>query len=750
MMRTGFISWPIIHWRRRILQKTTMDNRAMIATGAAVGIAAVITARALTGAGSQFEPPILDKREHQVAFGYVEDENRGENPMNPPVFREDPYFWVRDDARKNKEVIKHLEKENAYTEFKMKPLKKYTDSLYKELLSHVQETDSSVPYKHGPYEYYTKTVEGSSYKIHCRRELGSEKEEIILDENVLAKGKKHCDVGAVEVSPSHQLMAYSVDSTGYETYEVFIVNIGTGKVVDQALSETAGRLTWGRDDKHLYYSTFDQAHRVDKVWRHTQGETKDSDILLFEEDDELFSAGFQKTRSERFLFIGSQSSETSEGYMLDLTKESTEAELIAGREKGVLYDVNEYRGKLYIITNKDDAKNFKLMSTSVDQPGPENWKEVMPYDKDIKLDLLSSFKDFAVLYGRQGGFTQMWIVRGDDDDLTRVEFEEKAYTVAPGVNEEFETTAYRFSYSSLTTPLQTVEMNIESGERKVLKEQPVPNFDRSSYESDRIEVTVEDGTKVPMSLVYKKGLLNGHDPKPCYLYGYGSYEISIDPFFNSKLLPFLDRDVVVAIAHIRGGGEMGRMHYENAKYLKKKNTFTDFIACADELVTKKITSPDRLVIEGRSAGGLLIGAVINMRPDLFHAAHAGVPFVDVMNTMSDATIPLTTGEWEEWGNPNEEKYFDYMLSYSPYDNVKKANYPALLATSGLWDPRVAYWEPTKWLAKLRENNLGEGDMLLKMDLASGHFSASDRYKLYRERAFELTFLLDQLKVLRTD
>eukprot|EP00188_Purpureofilum_apyrenoidigerum_P002166 Plantae.Rhodophyta-Purpureofilum_apyrenoidigerum.ctg2312.p1 GENE.Plantae.Rhodophyta-Purpureofilum_apyrenoidigerum.ctg2312~~Plantae.Rhodophyta-Purpureofilum_apyrenoidigerum.ctg2312.p1 ORF type:complete len:749 (+),score=156.12 Plantae.Rhodophyta-Purpureofilum_apyrenoidigerum.ctg2312:1275-3521(+) len=748
-MALAFSHGSIGFWRSGRARLGAMDNRVGVVAGAAAAaVASVLAAKALSMSMTPPKPPVLAKKEHRVPFGVVEGQNRGENPMNPPIFRDDPYFWARDDSRKDREIIEHLEKENKYTDRIMKPLKHKREELYRELLSHVQETDSTVPYKFGPYMYYTRTVEGSSYKIHCRKALHSGDEQILLDENVLAKGQKHCDIGAVMPSPSHELLAYSVDTTGYETYAVKVMRIEDGLVVDEYLQESAGNLAWGKTDKYLFYSTFDDAHRVNKIWRHETGKDASTDELLLTEDNEIFSAFFGKSRCGRFMFIGSASSETSEYRFLDFNDEdSAHLHMVAPKQKGTLYSVVFFDDKFHIVTNKDGAVNFKIMTAPVESSDSDSWTDLFPYDEKIKVDSIDAFKDFAVVEGREDGFTQLWLLRNQRMD--RVKFDEDSYTVYGSVNKEFDTNVYRFKYSSLTTPAQTIEMNVNSGERKLLKEEPVLNFDRSLYKSERLEAKTDDGTIIPISLMYKKDLFDEHrEPKPCYLYGYGSYEISIDPAFKSSYLPIVDRDVVLALAHIRGGGEMGRLHYENAKYLKKRNTFEDFIACAEKLVSMKYTSSDKLAIEGRSAGGLLIGAVINMRPDLFRAAHAGVPFVDVMNTMSDPTIPLTTGEWEEWGNPNEEKYHDYMLSYSPYDNVRQAEYPALLITSGLFDPRVAYWEPTKWVAKLRENNTGERPLLLKMDLSSGHFSASDRYKWYRERAFELTFLLNELGVLK--
>ncbi|OQS04837.1 serine protease family S09A [Thraustotheca clavata] len=623
------------------------------------------------------------------------------------------------------------------------------ENIYHELLSHVQETDAAYPYPHGDYLYYTRTEKGSSYTYHCRklRNDPNAKEELILDENELAKGQSHCDVGAVSISPDHKFLAYSVDFNGYETYQGFVKNLMTGEILADRIENVSGSLTWGADASTLYYSTMDDAHRQDKIWRHTIGGTKDE--LLYTENDELFSAYFGKTRSGRYLLLQSSSSETSEVSFIDLHHPEKGVILIEKRQKGVEYSVDHQGSVFFIDTNRDGAVNFKLMETSVDAPSAENWKDVFPYDPAIKVDGIDCFENFGIIHGRQDGFTQLWVLTKDANGYKkeRMTFADPIYTISGSTNKEYNTKKYRLTYSSPTTPFTTYDYDIDTKKMDFLKERPVPNYDRTLYQCERIEATATDGTKIPMSIVYRKDKRTPGTPQPVHLYGYGSYEISIDPSFTATTLPLLDRGVIYVIAHIRGGGEMGRTWYEDAKYLTKAKTFTDFVNCAEHLVQEKFTQPSLMTCEGRSAGGLLMGAVLNLRPDLFQAAVAGVPFVDVMNTMSDSTIPLTTGEWEEWGNPNESKYFQYMLSYSPYENVKAQNYPNILITSGLYDPRVAYWEPTKWVARLRERKTDSNAILLKMDLTSGHFSASDRYHYLREKAFDLSYLLDQLKCL---
>ncbi|TMW66488.1 hypothetical protein Poli38472_004253 [Pythium oligandrum] len=734
------------------MSKVSAQVGVAVVTAAAMGM--VRLRRAVYSTAKAIRPPVLEKRPHMVPFGAVPGQNRGDNPMKPILYIEDPYFYVRDDTRKNEEVIEHLRKENAYTEHKTKHLTNVRENLYNELLSHVQETDEEYPYPHGDYLYYTRTEKGSSYTFHCRKAKTGEEststapEELILDENEIAKGQNHCDVSNVRPSPDHRYLAYMVDFNGYETYTGFIKDLKTGKLLPDRL-ENISSLQWGADSSEIFYATQDEAHRQNKLWRHKVGSSEPNECL-YTENDEIFSAYFGKSRSGNYMFFMSSSSETSEVSFLDLKNPSKGLQLIAKRQKGVQYWVDHHGGHFYIVTNKGKAVNFKLVRAPVATPGVEHWQDVFPYDSKVKVDQVDCFEDFIVMNGRQDGFTQLWVIKEKASghfQKYRIAFSESSYTVSGSVNRNYDAKKYRFSYSSMTTPRTTYDYDIDSKEMTLLKEKPCPNYDRTLYHSERLEATAPDGTKVPISIVYRKDLRT-KDRQPLHLYGYGSYEISIDPSFVSTILPLLDRGVVYAIAHIRGGGEMGRTWYESAKYKTKIHTFSDFIACAEHVIKEGITSPSMMTCEGRSAGGLLMGAVLNMRPDLFKAAIAGVPFVDVMNTMSDATIPLTTGEWEEWGNPNESEYFQYMLSYSPYENVKAQAYPTILVTSGLFDPRVAYWEPTKWVAKLRDTKSDQNDVLLKMDLSSGHFSASDRYHYLREKAFDLSFLLDQLDRVR--
>ena len=750
---------------------------------------------------------------HQVKFGLVNGENRGGNKellFDPPVVREDPYYWLRDDTRKSEKVIDYLKEENDFCKNSTEHIEGFSSEIYAEMKSHLKETDQEVPYEWGSlgWRYFTRTLEGKSYKLHCRTKSESAKEEdlqgdnvqVILDENEVAKGQSYCDVGGVLPSPSQSLLAYAVDSTGYETYKVFLKNLETGELIsDEVIEETTGDVEWGLEDSLIFYSKQDKAHRPHQLWVRIRGEAG-SDQLLFQEDDERFWLGMWKSSSGKILFLGCRSKETTEVHMIDLTsvhesikaKKDTQVKdflkVVAGREQGVIYKVDHMESfdQLIFLTNAWGKKEFTLCASPVDKPSKENWYEMDSFKYDPSKYLLGAycFKDYLVLSGREDGLTRIWILHLSSDGATkkldvakarRVEFAEEAYEVNfSSRNKVFDADSFRVIYSSMVTPDSTLMVNNQTGENSVIKVEEVPGYDASKYATLRLEATARDGTKIPLSVVFKKDkdFVEGEDIKkqfeskarPTYLYGYGSYGACMDPSFGMSRLPLLDRGMAYVIAHIRGGSELGRRWYETeGKYLTKCNTFDDFIDCAKYLRSGGMAS--KIAIEGRSAGGLLIGASMNRAPPgLFDVAVAGVPFVDVMTTMCDPSIPLTVIEWEEWGNPNESKYHDYILSYSPIDNVQATSsategeeccgvpdYPALLITAGLHDPRVAYWEPAKWIATMRHvlaQQQSEGSkvplLLLKTDLTSGHFSASDRYKWLKERSFDYAFVLDQL------
>lgn len=706
------------------------------------------------------KPPSAEEVSHHVFFGkghVAEDSPGSEEFMDPPVSREDPYFWLRDDSRKAPKVLEHLRAENAYTNFKTLPLRQFSRRIYKELLSHYIETDSTVPAVRGKYAYYTRTVAGKSYTYFCRRPLLSDgslgDEDVLLDVNALAESLKYCDVSSCEVSPDDRLLAYSVDVSGYETYEIRFVDLATRALLEgRSITDTAGSFEWGTDSTSIFYQTMDDSHRPYKFWRRDMDVSKPltvaaQDTCLYTEHDTEYYLHASKSRSDRFLFVSSHASMTSEERFIDLHANNPTLRLVREREAGVLYDVSHGKNDtLYIVTNTEGATNFKVMSANVSNPS--KWENALDYDNERKIDAVTCFEKYAVVVGREDGFKQLWIApQHDMSQMYQLPTDDVAHVVVVNLNLEYKSKNLRYSYSSLTTPKRIYELDMESRERTLLKEDKVPAYDASLYATERLEAVSKDGTRVPISLVYRKDMvLRGDVPsaRRVLLYGYGSYEISMEPSFTMTRLPLLDRGVVYAIAHVRGGGEYGREWYEAARLETKKKTFEDFVACAQHLVDCGRTKPEWMAMEGRSAGGLLVGAVLNMRPDLFRAAIAGVPFVDVLNTMSDASIPLTTGEWQEWGNPHVEKFFKTISEYCPYSNIAPRDYPALLVLSGLYDPRVGYWECAKFVAKLRKHSTSGRDILLKTDLSSGHFSASNRYRFLEERAFELAWVVREL------
>ncbi|MFQ6113017.1 MAG: S9 family peptidase, partial [bacterium] len=625
--------------------------------------------------------------------------------------RIDNYFWLRE--RGNPEVIEYLKAENKYTEAMMKHTEKLQETLYQEMLSRIKETDLSVPEKIDDYYYYTRTEEGKQYSIYCRKKGSLDsKEEILLDQNELAEGRKYFRIGVFEVSPNHQLLAFSIDTTGAETYTIHIKDLNSGELLKDEIPNTYYSVEWANDNNTIFYSTLDEAKRPYKLFRHKLGtDAKEDDLLHFEEDEAYFLR-LSKTKSKQYLLLGLESMTTTEVWYLDADRPDKPFKLIHPRQHEMEYYIAHHGDKFYVLTN-ENAKNFKLMEVSVKNPSKKYWREVLPHRKSVKIDDIEAFKNHLVLYERENGLKKIRITNLTNQDVHYVEFPEPVYTYRPGRNPDFNTNILRFNYTSLVTPRSVFDYNMDDKTRELKKQYEVlGDYDPSEYQSERIFAEASDGTRIAISLVYRKGMVKDGN-NPLYLYGYGSYGASIDPNFNSNRLSLLDRGFIYAIAHIRGGGEMGRYWYDQGKLLQKKNTFTDFIACAEHLIAEKYTSKDKLVIRGGSAGGLLMGAVTNMRPDLFKVVIAKVPFVDVVNTMLDASIPLTVIEYEEWGNPNEKEYYDYIKSYSPYDNVEAKAYPNMLITAGLSDPRVQYWEPAKWTAKLRAMKTDDNILLLK-------------------------------------
>ncbi|MFQ6007695.1 MAG: S9 family peptidase [Candidatus Zixiibacteriota bacterium] len=654
--------------------------------------------------------------------------------------RIDNYYWLRE--RDNPEVIEYLEAENEYTDAMMKHTKAFQQKLYEEMVGHIKETDLTVPEREGDYYYYTRTEEGKQYRIYCRKKASLDaEEEIILDVNELAVGHEYYAVAALAVSPSQKLLAYTVDTTGGEVYTLYVKNLSTGKLLLDTVPEMSGSLVWANDNRTIFYTTLDQTKRPYKLFRHELGSDPKDDPLIYQEEDNAYYLGITKTRSKEYLLMKLGSMVTTEIHYLNANNPRGTFKVIHPRQHEMEYDVSHHGDKFFIRTN-DNAKNFKLVEAPISDPSKENWKEIIPHNDSVMIDGIDLFKNHLVVYERQKGLKQMRVINLTTNKSHYVKFPEPVYSFWPNGNREYNTNLVRFTYMSLVTPRSVFDYNMDDKTRELKKQYEVlGGYDPSQYQSERLFATAADGTEIPISMVYKKGMVrNGKNP--LLLYGYGAYGASMEPYFSSNRLSLLDRGFIYAIAHIRGGGEMGRYWYDQGKLLNKKNTFTDFIACAEHLIAEKYTSPDKLVISGGSAGGLLMGAVTNMRPDLFKAVVAEVPFVDVTNTMLDPSIPLTVIEYEEWGNPNDTEYYDYIRSYSPYDNVEAKDYPNILITAGLNDARVQYWEPAKWVAKLRAMKTDNNLLLLKTKMGAGHGGASGRYDYLKDVAFKYAFILD--------
>lgn len=651
--------------------------------------------------------------------------------------RVDNYFWLRD--RSDPDVIPYLEAENRYTEEVMAPAKSLRETLYTEILGRIQETDVSVPVKRDEYFYYTRTEQGQAYSIQCRKHGSLDaSEEILLDSNALAEGQKYFRLGNFAVSPDHRLLAYSIDLEGDESYTIRVKDLSTGQLLPDRIDNTYYTLEWANDNRTFFYTVLDAAKRPYRAFRHELGAA--SDALVYQEDDARFNLGLGKTRSRRYVFIELASPLTSELHYLEANDPGGEFRVLLPRRQGVEYDASHHGEYFYIRTN-DQAKNFRLMRTEVNHPSAENWQEVIPARAGVTIEGVDSFEDHIVVYERERGLEKICIRAGSGALSHYVEFPEPVYSVGATGNAEYQTNLLRFNYTSLVTPASVFDYDVRTRQRELKKQYEVHGgYDASQYQSERIFAKAPDGAEVPISLVYHRGF-ERNGASPLLLYGYGAYGHSIDPRFSSDRLSLLDRGFVFAIAHIRGGAELGEEWHDQGKLLRKKNTFTDFIACSEHLLAARYTSTERLAIMGGSAGGLLVGAVLNLRPELFHAAIAKVPFVDALNTMLDPTLPLTIAEYEEWGNPEQEESYRYIRSYSPYDNVARREYPAMLVTAGLNDPRVSYWEPAKWVAKLRALKNDSNVLLLKTDMGSGHFGPSGRYEGIKEVAFDYAFLL---------
>jgi oligopeptidase B len=654
----------------------------------------------------------------------------------------DPYYWLR--GREDSKVIAYLEAENGFTKQAMKSAETLQKSLFTEMIGRIKETDDTVPQKQDDYYYYSRTEEGREYRLYCRKHGSLEaEEEILLDLNVLAEGHDYYRLGSFAISPDHSMLAYGADDNGSENYTIRIKNLKTGEMFADRIEGAYYSLEWANDNRTLFYNTFDAAHRPDKLWRHTLGDTQAQDRLVYHEPDESFFLSLSKTRSDRYLMLSLGSQVTSDVHFLDADDPSGEFQALTPRIHGVEFEAAHQGDHFWLLSNQD-AVNFKLLKVPLDDLRPEAWQEVLPHREEVMLEEIDAFEGHLVLTERVDGLLKLRVFEMPTMNDHYVAFPEPVYTVGTTGNSEYATRSLRFAYESMVTPDSVFDYDMQSRERRLRKQdQVLGGYDPAQYVSERIWATADDGVRVPMSVVYRKGLTKTGDA-PAMLYGYGSYGITTDASFSSTRLSLLDRGFVYAIAHIRGSGDLGRPWYENGKLMKKMNTFTDFIACAEHLVKEKYTRPASLSIRGGSAGGLLMGAVVNMRPELFGAVVAKVPFVDVMNTMMDASLPLTVVEREEWGDPNEKEAYDYMRKYSPYENVREVAYPHMLLTAGLNDPRVTYWEPAKWAARLRVMNRSDNLILLKTNMGAGHGGASGRYQAIEELAFDYAFVLHVL------
>lgn len=709
--------------RKKLVRKSLVVSLMLI-----VGTAIPAVAQSNGGSSSQPKPPMAEKKSKITKI-------HGETLV-------DDFFWLRE--KSNPAVISYLEAENAHTDAVMKSTEAFQEKLYKEMVSHIKETDQSVPYRWGDYYYFTRTEQGKQYPIYMRKRGAIDaKAETILDQNELAKGHKFFSIQAFAVSDDGNLLAYTTDTTGYRQYKLQIKDLRTGALLPETF-ERVGSVMWATDNKTIFFSTEDAVtKRSDKFFRHVLGSGKTE--LIFEEKDELFDVFGSRTRDKQMILIGSYAKTSAEFYYVPTGDPGAAPKLILARQPEHEYDVDHRAGLFYIRTNKG-AKNFRVVTAPVSDPSEKNWKEFIAHQPAVKIDDLSFYANHVVVLEWENGLQHLRVVDFKTNKSHRIKFPEPVYAAGLENNREFNTDVVRYRYQSLVTPSSVFDYHMDRQHSTLLKETEVPGgFDRKNYASERIFATASDGTKIPLSVVYRRGVkMDGR--APLLLYGYGSYGASMTPTFSSNRLSLLDRGVIYVIAHIRGGGELGEEWRSAGRMMNKMNTFTDFIASAEHLIKNRYTSTDRLVIQGGSAGGLLVGAVSNMRPDLFKAVISQVPFVDVLNTMLDATLPLTTSEYIEWGNPNDKPAYEYMKKYSPYDNIAAKNYPATLVKVSLNDSQVPYWEGAKLVAKMRITKTDNNPLLLKTNMGAGHGGASGRYDYLREVAFDYAFMLWQMGI----
>ncbi len=676
---------------------------------------------------TDIEPPVAEKRPVEL--------------MEHGHTRIDNYYWLND--RENPDVIEYIEAENIYLNKMMAHTERLQERLYTEMRGRQKEDDMSVPYKKGEYYYYTRYDEGSEYPIYCRRKGSMDaEEEIIIDGNKKAKGHSFFMLAGVTVSPDHSTVAFAVDTIGRRMYTIHFKDLQSEEIIDIKIPNVTSNLEWANDNKTVLYARQDpQTLRSHQIYRYEVGEPVEDAELVYEENDVTFRSWISKTKSDEYLVITSRSTVSTEQRVLRAGAPGGRFNVIQPRQRDLEYWIDHADDLFYIRTNLD-APNYKLMRTHVDRPGIDNWSEFIPHNDDILLERIEIFNDFIAVGERKDGMDHIRIIDRESEESHYLDFEEEAYTVRIGTNPAFDTEELRYNYSSLTTPGSTYEYNIRTGEHTLLKRTEVlGDFSPDNYITERLFATAGDGTEIPISLVYRDGI-EKDGTNPLLIYGYGSYGATMRPWFNANLLSLLDRGFIYAIAHVRGGQEMGRHWYEDGKLLNKKNTFTDFISCTEYLHENGFSNPEKTFAMGGSAGGLLMGAVVNMRPELYKGIIATVPFVDVVTTMLDDSIPLTTQEYDEWGNPNDQEYYEYMLSYSPYDNVTEQEYPHMLITSGLHDSQVQYWEPTKWTAKLRDYNTGDSYIMLYTNMEAGHGGASGRFEGLREVALQYAFMIN--------